>query len=84
MKWWTYVLCVLVILSGVICGGLYYDKVQEQSAVYGSGFDLSYDDSSTFDYHSTGIKLTETDPSTYVYERDNLAAEAFDAQKREA
>jgi len=62
MKWWAYIMCIVLIFSGATCGAVWYDKSRETSGVFGDGFSNElWADLSLLEYHSTGLKLEEGD-----------------------
>ena len=80
MKWYWYIICVILVLLGVFCGIQLYREVKAESYVNGS-IDISNKFSQeSFKYTNTSVVFyhdiyNETD--TYIFEADCLKADDF-------
>ena len=80
MKWYWYIICVILVLLGVFCGIQLYKEVKAESYVNGS-IDISNKFSQeSFKYTNTSVVFyhdiyDETD--TYIFEADCLKVDDF-------
>ena len=80
MKWYWYIICVILVLLGVFCGIQLYREVKAESYVNGS-IDISNKFSQeSFKYTNTSVVFyhdiyNETD--TYIFEADCLKVDDF-------
>ena len=86
MKWYSYVICFILILVGAFCGIQLYREVKAESYINGS-IDISNKFSQeNFNYTSTSLIFYHDlydDTDTYKFEQDLLKVESFNGQKKE-
>lgn len=86
MKWYTYLICYVLIVVGAFCGVQFYRKVKAESYINGS-IDISNQFvQEDFNYTSSGISFyhdvyDETD--TYSFETNLLVVNDFDGLNKE-
>ncbi len=84
MKWYSYVICFVLIVVGVFCGIQLYKEVKAESYINGS-IDISNKFSQeNFNYTSTSLVFYHDlydDTDTYLFEQDLLKVENFNGQK---
>lgn len=84
MKWYSYIICFVLIIVGTICGIQLYKEVKAESYVNGS-IDISNQFSQeNFNYSSTSVVFYHDlydDTDTYLFEKDLLKIESFNGQK---
>ena len=85
MKWYTYLICFVLIIVGVFCGIELYKEVKADSYINGS-IDISNQISQeSFNYSSTSLVLyhdiyDETD--TYSFEKELLKVDNFNGKDK--
>lgn len=84
MKWYSYVICFILILIGAFCGIQLYREIKAESYINGS-IDISNKFSQeNFNYTSTSLVFYHDlydDTDTYKFEQDLLKVENFNGQK---
>lgn len=84
MKWYTYLICFILILVGAFCGIRLYKEVKAESYINGS-IDISNKFSQeNLNYSSTSLVFYHNlydDTNTYTFEQDLLKVENFNGQK---
>ena len=84
MKWYSYIICFVLIIVGTTCGIQLYKEVKAESYVNGS-IDISNQFSQeNFNYSSTSVVFYHDlydDTDTYLFEKDLLKIENFNGQK---
>ena len=80
MKWYWYIICVILVLLGVFCGIQLYKEVKAESYVNGSIDILNKFSQESFKYTNTSVVFyhdvyDETD--TYIFEADCLKVDDF-------
>ena len=90
MKWWAYLISLVLIVAGVICGVQYFKKVSAESYVNGS---IDIDNkfvSESFNYTASSLSFNEVIDDTaeedvsinhYYYTINLLPIESFDGDK---
>lgn len=85
MKWYSYLICCVLIVLGVFCAIQLYKEVKATSYVNGS-IDISNRFSQeSFKYTSTSAVFYHDlydDTDTYYFEKDLLKTENFDGEKK--
>lgn len=85
MKWYSYLICCVLIVAGVFCGLQLYKEVKAESYVNGS-IDISNRFSQeSFKYTSTSAVFYHElydDTDTYYFEKALLKTENFDGEKK--
>ena len=85
MKWYSYVICFVLILVGIYYGIEFYQEVKAESYINGS-IDISNEFSQeNFNYTSTSLVFYHDlydDTDTYSFEQDLPKVENFDGQKK--
>ena len=86
MKWYTYLICFILIVVGVFCGIELYREVKAESYINGS-IDISNKFSQeSFNYSSTSVVFYHDlydDTDTYSFEKDLLKVEDFNGEKKQ-
>ena len=86
MKWYTYLICFILIVVGVFCGIELYREVKAESYINGS-IDISNKFSQeSFNYSSTSVVFYHDlydDTDTYSFEKDLLKVDDFNGEKKE-
>lgn len=86
MKWYTYLICFILIVVGVFCGIELYREVKAESYVNGS-IDISNKFSQeSFNYSSTSVVFYHDlydDTNTYSFEKDLLKVDDFNGEKKQ-
>lgn len=86
MKWYTYLICFVLIIVGTFCGIQLFKEVKAESYINGS-IDISNKFSQeSFNYSSTSVTFyhdlyDETD--TYTFEKELLKVDNYNGQKNE-
>lgn len=83
MKWYTYVICFVLIIVGAFCGVQLYKEIRAESYVNGS-IDISNKFSQeSFNYSSTSLVFYHDmydDTDTYAFEIDLVKTEDFNGK----
>ncbi len=85
MKWYTYLICFVLIIVGTFCGIQLFKEVKAESYINGS-IDISNKFSQeSFNYSSTSVTFyhdlyDETD--TYTFDKELLKVEDYNGQKK--
>ena len=86
MKWYTYIICFILIVVGVFCGIELYREVKAESYINGS-IDISNKFSQeSFNYSSTSVVFYHDlydDTDTYSFEKDLLKVDDFNGVKKQ-
>ena len=86
MKWYTYLICFILIIVGVFCSIELYKDVKAESYVNGS-IDISNKFSQeSFNYSSTSVIFYHDlydDTNTYTFEKELLKVEDFNGKEKE-
>ena len=86
MKWYTYLICFILIIVGVFCSIELYKDVKAESYVNGS-IDISNKFSQeSFNYSSTSVIFYHDlydDTDTYTFEKELLKVEDFNGKEKE-
>ena len=86
MKWYTYLICFILIIAGVFCGIELYKEVKAESYVNGS-IDISNQFSKqSFEYSSTSLVFYHDiydESDTYSFEISLSKIEDFNGQEKE-
>ena len=85
MKWYTYLICFVLVMVGTFCGIQLYKEVKAESYINGS-IDISNKFSQeNLNYSSTSLVFYHDlydDTDTYVFEQDLPKVENFNGQKK--
>lgn len=85
MKWYTYLICFVLVIVGTFCGIQLYKEVKAESYINGS-IDISNKFSQeNLNYSSTSLVFYHDlydDTDTYVFEQDLPKVENFNGQKK--
>ena len=85
MKWYTYLICFVLVIVGAFCGIQLYKEVKAESYINGS-IDISNKFSQeNLNYSSTSLVFYHDlydDTDTYVFEQDLPKVENFNGQKK--
>lgn len=85
MKWYSYIICFILVVIGTFCGIELYKEVKAESYVNGS-IDISNQFSKdSFDYTSTSVVFYHDlydDTDTYSFEKDLTKIEDFNGQRK--
>ena len=86
MKWYTYIICFILIVVGTFCGIQLYKEVKAESYVNGS-IDISNQFSQeSFNYSSTSLvfyhDLYDT-TDTYSFDKELLKVDDFNGKDKE-
>ena len=85
MKWYTYLICFVLVIVGTFCGIQLYKEVKAESYINGS-IDISNKFSQeNLNYSSTSLVFYHDlydDTDTYSFEQDLLKVENFNGQKK--
>ena len=87
MKWYSYIICVVLIVLGVFCGCNFYREVTAKSYINGSINITNQFTQESFKYCADGLffdldSYADT-PETYVFEANLKPTENFDASKKD-
>lgn len=86
MKWYTYIICFVLIIVGAFCGMQLFREVKAESYVNGT-IDISNQFSqNSFDYSSTSLVFYHDlydDTNTFSFETELLKVEDFNGKDRE-
>ena len=80
MKWYVYVICVVLIILGILCGIKLYKEIKSESYVNGSIDIENIFSQKDFAYSTTSFTLYHDlydDTNTYVFEQNLLQVEDF-------
>lgn len=85
MKFRAYLLCFVLIVSGIFCGISFAKLYFRESATNGSGIDVEYVyDMESFRFASIGIPFVDDLYSdAYTYESELLPVEDFDGEEKQ-
>ncbi len=88
MKWYTYVICIVLILVGTFLGIELYKDIKAESYVNGS-IDISNQFSQeSFNYSSTSVVFyndiyNDANPDEYYFETEQLRVESFNGIEKQ-
>ncbi len=86
MKWYTYLICFILIIVGTFCGIQLYKEVKAESYINGS-IDISNQFSQeSFNYSSTSVVFYHDlydDTNTYSFEKELLKVEDFNGENKQ-
>lgn len=86
MKWYTYLICFVLVVVGTFCGIEFYKEVKAESYINGS-IDISNKFSQeSFNYSSTSCVFYHDiydENDTYIFEKDLLKVEDFNGKEKE-
>ena len=84
MKWYTYLICFILIIVGVFCGIELYKEIKAESYVNGS-IDISNKFSQeSFNYSSSSVAFYHDDydtTDTYTFQKDLLVVDSFNGKE---
>ena len=84
MKWYTYLICFILIIVGVFCGIELYKEIKAESYVNGS-IDISNKFSQeSFNYSSSSVSFYNDDydtTDTYTFQKDLLVVDSFNGKE---
>ena len=85
MKWYTYLICFILIIVGVFCGIELYKEIKAESYVNGS-IDISNKFSQeSFNYSSSSVAFYHDDydtTDTYTFQKDLLVVDTFNGKEK--
>ena len=85
MKWYTYLICFVLIIIGVFCGIELYKEIKAESYVNGS-IDISNKFSQdSFNYSSSSVTFYHDDydtTDTYTFQKDLLVVDSFNGKEK--
>ena len=85
MKWYTYLICFILIIVGVFCGIELYKEIKAESYVNGS-IDISNKFSQeSFNYSSSSVAFYHDDydtTDTYTFQQDLLVVDSFNGKEK--
>lgn len=86
MKWYTYLICIVLIVVGVFCGIELYHEIKAESYVNGS-IDISNKFSQeSFNYSSSSVVFyhnLDDETKTYTFDKELLKVEDFNGEEKE-
>lgn len=86
MKWYVYVICVVLIIASVFCGINLYKEIKAESYINGQIDITNRFSQESFCYSATNLVFnldTYADvPDTYVFEQSLLKVDDFNAEKK--
>lgn len=86
MKWYTYLICIVLIVVGVFCGIELYKEIKAESYVNGS-IDISNKFSQeSFNYSSSSVAFYHDlydETETYTFDKELLKVEDFNGKEKE-
>ncbi len=83
MKWYTYLICFVLIIIGAFCGIQLYREIKAESYINGS-IDISNQFSQeTFSYTSTSVVFYGDGDDNYSFETDLLKVDNFNGEKKQ-
>ena len=85
MKWYTYLICFILIIVGVFCGIELYKEIKAESYVNGS-IDISNKFSQeSFNYSSSSVTFYHDNydtTNTYSFQKDLLVVDSFNGKEK--
>ena len=85
MKWYTYLICFILIIVGIFCGIELYKEIKAESYVNGS-IDISNKFSQeSFNYSSSSVAFYHDDydtTDTYTFQKDLLVVDSFNGKEK--
>lgn len=85
MKWYTYLICFILIIVGVFCSIELYKEVKAESYINGS-IDISNQfEAESFNYSSTSVVFYHDlydDTNTYTFDKELIKVEDFDGKNK--
>ncbi len=85
MKWYTYLICFILIIVSVFCGIELYKEIKAESYVNGS-IDISNKFSQeSFNYSSSSVAFYHDDydaTDTYTFQKDLLVVDSFNGKEK--
>lgn len=86
MKWYTYLICIVLIVVGVFCGIELYQEIKAESYVNGQ-IDISNKFSQeSFNYSSSSVVFYDDlydETETYTFDKELLKVEDFNGKEKE-
>lgn len=86
MKWYVYVICVVLIIASVFCGINLYKEIKAESYINGQIDITNRFSQESFCYSATSLVFnldTYADvPETYIFEQSSLKVDDFNAEKK--
>lgn len=85
MKWYTYIICFLLIVLGVFCGIRFYEELKAESYINGSIDITNQFEQESFNYTSSSVAFyydAETE-NTYTFEKDLLKVNDFNGKDKQ-
>lgn len=84
MKWWQYILCLVVIVVSIFFAFDFYDMYTSHSISRGGGFDIDWSQSvEEFSYQTTSLSLVSEDEVSYSMTIKCNAVQGFDGNEND-
>ena len=83
MKWYSYVICFILIIVGAFCGTQFYRELKAESYINGSIDITNKFSQESFNYSSTSVVFYHDmydDTDTYSFEKDLLRVDDFNGK----
>ncbi len=86
MKWYTYLICLILIIAGTLCGIQLYREVKAENYVNGSINISNKFSQESFSYSSTSLVFyhdTYDETDSYTFDKELLKVENFNGNEKE-
>lgn len=83
MKWYSYIICFILIVVGAFCGTQFYRELKAESYINGSIDITNKFSQESFNYSSTSVVFYHDmydDTDTYSFDKDLLKVDDFNGQ----
>jgi hypothetical protein len=82
MKWYSYIICFILIFVGTICGMRFYKEVKAKSYINGSINIQNQFTQESFNYSASELTFYTNDNTNYTFEKNLLKVEDFNGVKK--
>lgn len=82
MKWYSYIICFILIFVGAICGMRFYEEVKAKSYVNGSINIENQFSQESFNYSASELTFYTNDNTNYTFEKNLLKVDNFNGTKK--
>ena len=82
MKWYTYIICFVLIFAGVICGTRFYKEAKATSYINGSINIENQFSQESFNYTASEVTFYTNDNVNYTFEKNLLKVDDFNGVKK--
>lgn len=82
MKWYSYIICFVLIFVGAICGMRFYKEVKATSYINGSINIENEFTQESFNYSASEVTFYTEDNTNYTFEKNLLKVDDFNGAKK--